>query len=86
MFDTAVDDGYIRTSPMKSKHARPPKGTEGTHRAISDAERQLILDNSAHPFHLAVMVMLYAGLRRGEALALDLDRDVDYINHCIYVR
>lgn len=32
------------------------------------------------------MVMLYAGLRRGEVLALDLDRDVDYFNHCIYVR
>lgn len=46
----------------------------------------MILDNSSHWFHPAVMVMLYAGLRRGEALALDLDRDVDYINHCIYVR
>lgn len=46
----------------------------------------MIHANSAHHFHLAVMVMLYAGLRRGEALAIDLDRDVDYINHCIYVR
>lgn len=86
MFDTACDDGYIRTNPMKSKHAQPPEGTRGTHRAITQAERELILGNSAHPFHAAVMVMLYAGLRRGEALALDLDRDVDYINHCIYVR
>ena len=32
------------------------------------------------------MVMLYAGLRRGEALAVDVDRDIDRINHCIYVR
>lgn len=86
MFDTACDDGYIRTNPMKSKHAKPPKGTTGTHRAITDAERQLIHDNSDHWFHLAVMVMLYAGLRRGEALAIDLGRDVDYINHVIYVR
>lgn len=30
--------------------------------------------------------MLYAGLRRGEALAVDVDRDVDRINHVLYVR
>lgn len=35
MFDTACDDGYIRTNPMKSKHAKPPEGTRGTHRAIT---------------------------------------------------
>lgn len=35
MFDTACDDGYIRTNPMKSRHAQPPRGTEGTHRAIT---------------------------------------------------
>lgn len=86
MFDTACDDGYIRVNPMKSKHAHPPKGTIGTHRAITNDERQLILSNSQHFFHPVIMVMLYAGLRRGEALALDLDRDVDYNNHCIHVR
>ena len=32
------------------------------------------------------MVMLYAGLRRGEALALDIDRDVDYHKKTITVR
>lgn len=86
MFDTAMDDGYIRTNPLKSQHAQPPKGYSGTHRAITQEERDRILANSDHPFHAAVMTMLYAGLRRGEALALDIDRDVDFINHCIYVR
>jgi len=32
------------------------------------------------------MVMLFAGLRRGEAMALDIDRDVDFDNGLIYVR
>ncbi len=73
MFDTACDDGYIRVNPMKSKHAHPPKGTIGTHRAITNDERQLILANSQHFFHPVIMVMLYAGLRRGEALALNLE-------------
>lgn len=86
MFDTAVDDGLILTNPMKSKHAKAPKGTEGTHRAITPEEQALIQGNSEHFFHPAVMTMLYAGLRRGEALALNIDRDVDFENHCIYVR
>lgn len=86
MFDTAMDDGLIRTNPMKSKHAKPPKGTEGTHRSITDRERELIVANKDHFFYPAVMTMLYAGLRRGEALALNIDRDVDFENHCIHVR
>ncbi len=32
------------------------------------------------------MLMLFAGLRRGEAAALDLDRDVDTGRGLIYVR
>ena len=32
------------------------------------------------------MVMMLAGLRRGEALYLDIDRDVDFANKTITVR
>ena len=32
------------------------------------------------------MLMLYAGLRRGEAIAIDIDRDVDFVNKRITVR
>lgn len=34
----------------------------------------------------AVMVMLYAGLRRGEVMALDVDRDVDFVAKTLTVR
>lgn len=76
MFDTAIENGLCLKNPFKSKKAQPDRGEDGTHRAITDEERELILETN-HPFRKAVMVMLYAGLRRGEALAIDLDRDVD---------
>lgn len=82
MFDAAVESGYARTNPCRSKHAQPHKGTSGTHRIITDQERELIL-TTPHRFQLGAMVMLYAGLRRGEALALrrtDIDTDANLIH------
>ncbi len=82
MFDAAVESGYARTNPCRSKHAQPHKGTSGTHRNITEYERKLIL-TTPHRFRLGAMVMLYAGLRRGEALALrlsDIDRDANLIH------
>lgn len=85
MFDTAVEDGYIRFNPCKSHHSKPPKGKDGSHRAITQEERNLILATQ-HSLRPAIMVMLYAGLRRGEALALNIDTDVDFEHHLIHVR
>lgn len=82
MFDAAVESGYARSNPCRSKHAQPHKGTVGTHRAITDEERDLIL-RTPHRFRLGALVMLYAGLRRGEVLALrrsDIDTDSAFIH------
>ena len=68
-FDAAVENGYALRNPFRSKSAQPDMGKDGTHREITDEERQLI-HQVRHSFRPAVMVMLYAGLRRGEALAL----------------
>ncbi len=38
-----------------------------------------------HEFGLCAMVMMYAGLRRGEVLYLDIDRDVDFENKTLTV-
>ena len=75
MFDASVESGYARTNPCRSKHAQPHKGTAGTHRTITEQERQLIL-TTPHRFRLGALVMLYAGLRRGEVLALRRE-DID---------
>ena len=69
ILDSAVDAGYILKNPARAKSVKPPKGTSGTHRALTKAEISLV-QSTPHRMQLPAMVMLYAGLRRGEALAL----------------
>lgn len=76
MFDAAVENRICTSNPFRSRVAKPSYGADGSHRAITDEERELILTND-HWFQPAVMAMLYAGLRRGEALALNLDTDLE---------
>ena len=83
LFDSAVENGYSRRNPFRSEKFKPTMGVDGSHREITDAERKLIHEVN-HPFRLAVMTMLYAGLRRGEVLALNIDTDIKDGN--IYVR
>lgn len=85
IWDTAIEDGIVTHNPCRGKNARPHKGTSGTHRMLTEEEDNLIL-TVPHRFRLAALVMRYAGLRRGEVLALDIDRDVDFDNHVIHVR
>lgn len=83
LFKFALADRIIQYDPTIK--AKVPKGKKGTHRAITQQERDLI-SKLEHRMRPAAMVMLYAGLRRGEALALDIDRDVDYDEKTITVR
>ena len=69
LFDSARESGYCRRNPFRSDVIPTPSGTSGTHRALEDWERQLIV-STPHRMQLAALVMLYAGLRRGEVLAL----------------
>ena len=84
MFDGALEDGLITVNPARSRAAKPHRGTAGTHRILTPEEVQLIhqVDHRVRPFALT---MYYAGLRRGEALALDIDRDVDFKAKVIHV-
>ena len=82
VFKAAYADGIIKKDPTEA--ITPPKGTKGTHRAITQEERQLI-HSVDHRLRPAVMVMLYAGLRKGEAMALDIDRDVNFTNRTLTV-
>ena len=76
LFDSAIENGLCTRNPFRSKSAQPEYGEDGSHREITEEERQLILA-SDHWFKPAVMTMLYAGLRRGEVLAINCDTDVD---------
>ena len=70
VFQSAVDANYIRKNPCNASSVKPPKGTKGTHRAITEEERKLIL-TTPHRMQLPALIMLYCGLRRGEVLALE---------------
>lgn len=87
MFDSAVADGLIRANPARDKTARPHKGRKPQERVLTPRERwqieHLCTDHRAWPL---VMTMLYAGIRPQEAKALDIDRDVDFINNTITIR
>lgn len=82
IFETSVQDGVILRNPCFATDR--PKGTEGTHRAITDEERQLIHESiGMHDMAIGAMTMLYAGLRRGEVIALrtsDIDLQTKRIN------
>ena len=60
-----------------SEHLRLPASTKGTHRSITDFEREHFLKAAAnHHAGLMFKVMLYCGLRTGEVVALEW-RDID---------
>ena len=69
LFDTAIENDICIKNPFRGKYAQPPKGTEGSHRALTDEEISLIW-STPHRMQLAALIMLYCGLRRGEVIAL----------------
>lgn len=83
MFDAAVENDYCTKNPFRAKTAQPPKGESGTHRTLTAEEIRLIR-TVEHRFRAAAMVMLYAGLRRGEVLALTAE-DIDLKAGVIHV-
>lgn len=86
IFKAAAADGAILRNPMDTVKRPKTKKCVG-HRALEPWERELIVSTChEHDFGLCMMVMLFAGLRRGEALYLDVDRDVDFEQRTITVR
>lgn len=85
IFESAVEDGAVQRNPCCK--LKRPMGESGTHRALEQWEISAVEAMVGHhDFDLAAMFMLYAGLRRGEVLALDIDRDVDFDRGVIHVR
>lgn len=85
LFESARQDRLILFNPCDQLSI--PKGPEGTHRALTDEERVFITTHCQdHRFYYAAMIMLYAGLRRGEVMALRYDRDIDLKALEIHVR
>lgn len=65
IFETAEQNDLIQKSPARG--LSKPKGTNGSHRAITDEERQVILKvATTHQYGLWVKLILFCGLRTGE--------------------
>lgn len=83
VFRAALADRVILHNPAQEIAA--PRAHRGSHRALDPWEMELVR-NVPHRAQLAALVMMYAGLRRGEVLALDIDRDVDFQRGLLHVR
>ena len=69
LFNSAIENGYCKTSPMNTDTAKPHTGSKGTHRCMTEREISLV-ESVPHRMQPAAMFMLKAGLRRGEVLSL----------------
>jgi integrase len=86
ILDSAVDAGFMPKNPARANSVTVPKGSRGTHRAITAAERKLILE-TPHRMRLAALLMLFCGLRRGEVIGLkasDINGDSVRIERAVY--
>ena len=69
VFETAIDEKIITDNPFG--RVKKPRGTAGTHRSLSNDEVQWMCDHwREYRMGLAYMVMIFAGLRIGEVIAL----------------
>ena len=83
VFERARKNKFIMDNPAEGLIL--PNGTRGSHRAIERWESDCILQNwQAHRAGLWAMIMMLAGLRRGELIALNWD-NVDMENRTITV-
>ena len=83
MFHQAYRSRLIAFDP--SDGLKLPKNVKRSHRSITEEERAHILEVAAyHPSGLWVLLILYTGLRPGEAAALQW-KDIDFDRNEIHV-
>jgi integrase len=86
IFTLAIDNRVLDFNPISSLKLPVGKSAE-KRRAITDEERSWI-DTTEHRGQTAAMIMMYAGLRRGEVIPLlwsdiDLDKGVIHVNKSV---
>ena len=82
IFDFAIDNRVIDYNPANKLKA-PQAAKTGERRALTAAERQRVMEFE-HRAKPSAMLMMFSGLRRGEATALQWN-DIDFANNKISV-
>ena len=85
LFQYAIDNKYCTSNPMLADSAKPHSGTKGSHRCLTKTE-QMLVETVPHRCHAAAMIMMKAGLRRSEVLALqkkDIHDDRIWVNKAV---
>lgn len=84
MFRQARKSRLIQYDPAEDLEL--PKAPKGTHRSITAPERAAIIEVAKqHYAGLYVLLLLYCGLRPGEAIALQW-KDIDMNKHLVHVQ
>lgn len=93
----AVNNRVIDYNPVMAVSLPKTNQTGTKRRALTDDEQQWIV-NTPHRAQTAAMIMMFAGLRRGELLALtwadinleeetiNVDKSVEFINNVTYIK
>ena len=83
IMQVAVGSDILIRNPFTD--VKVPKKDPASRRSLTDKEIALITDNwRGHNLGAMAMIMLYAGLRKGEAIALEW-RDIDFEKRVIHV-
>lgn len=84
IFEYAIQNNYCDSSPAERVNLRYIGRKPTTRRALTNKEIQLIDKNKGTPTGFFAYFLLYTGLRRGEALALQY-KDIDFDNKVIHI-
>ena len=82
IFDYAIENRVIDFNPCN--YVKIPKAAKTTERRALSLEERKWIEEMPHRAQLAAMLLMYSGLRRGEATAL-LWSDIDFKNKTITV-
>lgn len=87
ILQSAVYDMVIMSNPCSRTKAPRVGRTEAKYLDELQAEQLLntIYEKAEHPFDVIIQLILYTGMRRGEALGLEWE-DIDFTNNVITIR
>ena len=87
ILQSAVYDMVIMSNPCSRTKAPRVARTEAAFLEENEVEELLdaVYEKADHPFDVIIQLILYTGMRRGEALGLEWE-DIDFANNVITVR